>query len=114
MHMICIRPEIADFVVGSSCDYSFIPEMCPSGKVHVMTDSDEYLVVEMQKRSHERNFVRFGQRSIRSSLADSLAEWTTATPSQECAFCGHLSCRGCFRRIWINVVAESGAYVDDD
>ena len=31
MHMICIRPEITDFVVGSSCDYSFIPEMCPSG-----------------------------------------------------------------------------------
>ena len=33
MHMIAIRPEIADFVVGASCDYSFIPEMCPSGNV---------------------------------------------------------------------------------
>ena len=78
MHMICIRPEIADFIVGSSCDYSFIPEMCPSGNVHVLTDSDDYLVVEMQKRSHERNLVRFG--SVKQSvLAASLAEWATAT-----------------------------------
>ena len=34
MHMVCIRPELKDFVVGSSCDYSFIPEMCPSGNVY--------------------------------------------------------------------------------
>jgi hypothetical protein len=48
MHMIAIRPEITDFVVGASCDYSFIPEMCPSGNVTTLTDSDDYLVVEMQ------------------------------------------------------------------
>jgi len=30
MHMLCVRPEATDFVIGSSCDYSFIPEMCPS------------------------------------------------------------------------------------
>jgi len=78
MHMICIRPEAADFVVGSSCDYSFIPEMCPSGKVHVVTDSDEYLVVEMQKHGHERNFVRLGSAK-QSALVGGLAEWATAT-----------------------------------
>ena len=78
MHMICIRPELTDFVVGSSCDYSFIPEMCPSGNVHVLTDSDDYLVVEMQKRSHERNFVRLGAVK-QSAVAESLAEWATAT-----------------------------------
>jgi hypothetical protein len=77
MHMICIRPEITDFVVGSSCDYSFIPEMCPSGKVYAMADSDDYLVVEMQKRSHERNFVRLGVIK-QSIVAESLAEWATA------------------------------------
>jgi hypothetical protein len=77
MHMICIRPEVADFVIGSSCDYSFIPEMCPSGNVHVMTDSDDYLVVEMQKHRHEMNFVRLGAAN-QKLLIDSLAEWTTA------------------------------------
>ena len=65
-------------MVGSSCDYSFIPEMCPSGNVHVLVDSDDYLVVEMQKRSHERNFVRLGAVKQRA-VAESLAEWATAT-----------------------------------
>lgn len=76
MHMIAIRPEVAAFQIGSSCDYSFIPEMCPSDNVHVMTDSDEYLVVEMQKRMHENRFIKLGGVD-RASLATSLAEWTT-------------------------------------
>ena len=77
MHMICIRPEVTDFVIGSSCDYSFMPEMCPSNNVHVMTDSDEYLVVEMQSLGHESHFVRLGPPD-QETLAESLAEWTTA------------------------------------
>jgi hypothetical protein len=51
MHMICIRPETTDFVISSSCDYSFVPEMCPSGNVEIVTDSDQYLVIEMQPRA---------------------------------------------------------------
>jgi hypothetical protein len=76
MHMICIRPEIADFVIGASCDYSFMPEMCPSGAIDVLTDSDEYLVVEMQPRGHERGFLRIGGFDP-DALAESLSEWTT-------------------------------------
>lgn len=81
MHMIGIRPEATDFVVGSSCDYSFIPEMCPSNNVVVLTDSDEYLVVEMQPRHHEAKFLRLGPLQPKS-LAVSLAEWTTARHRQ--------------------------------
>jgi hypothetical protein len=77
MHMLCIRPEVTDFVIGSSCDYSFIPEMCPSGNVEALTDSDEYLVVEMQPTRHERGFLRLGPVTPQS-LARSLSEWTTA------------------------------------
>jgi hypothetical protein len=77
MHMICIRPEVADFVIGSSCDYSFIPEMCPSGSIEALTDSDEYLVVEMQPRDHERAFLRMGP-FYPDALAETLSEWTTA------------------------------------
>jgi hypothetical protein len=77
MHMICIRPEVDDFVIGSSCDYSFIPEMCPSGLVEVLTDSDEYLVVEMQPREHEKGFLRIGAFQP-TALAHTLSEWTTA------------------------------------
>jgi hypothetical protein len=77
LHMICIRPEIADFVVGASSDYSFIPEMCPSGSVEVLTDSDEYLVVEMQPGGHERALLRMGPTDP-VQLALTLSEWTTA------------------------------------
>jgi hypothetical protein len=77
MHMLCVRPEVADFVIGSSCDYSFIPEMCPSGNVDAITDSDEYLVIEMQPRSHESKFLRPGPIEVKP-LAKSLSGWTTS------------------------------------
>jgi SAM-dependent methyltransferase len=75
-HMLCIRPEVTDFVIGASCDYSFVPEMCPSGNVETITDSDEYLVVEIQPRSHEAKFIRPGPVEV-GPLAKSLSEWTT-------------------------------------
>jgi hypothetical protein len=77
MHMLCVRPEIKDFVVGSSCDYSFIPEMCPSNDITVINDSDEYLVIEMQPWNHESKFLRPGPLKPHV-LANTLAEWTTA------------------------------------
>jgi hypothetical protein len=77
MHMICIRPETDDFVISSSCDYSFIPEMCPSGNVDAMTDSDEYLVVEAQSLRHEMEFLSAGPLTP-EVLAASLEEWATA------------------------------------
>ena len=77
MHMLCVRPEVTNFIIGASCDYSFIPEMCPSGNVETITDSDEYLVVELQPRGHESSFLRPGPLEPRQ-LASSLREWTTA------------------------------------
>ncbi len=77
MHMLCVRPEISNFVIASSGDYSFVPEMCPSGNVEAMTDFDEYLVIEMQPRNHEAASLRPGSISVRR-LAWSLDDWTTA------------------------------------
>ncbi len=77
MHMICIRPERTDFEIGAACDYSFIPEMCPSDNVEIITDSDEYLVLEMQPGDHEQKFLSFGRQSP-AELARSLEEWVTA------------------------------------
>jgi 2-polyprenyl-3-methyl-5-hydroxy-6-metoxy-1,4-benzoquinol methylase len=77
MHMIAIRPERQEFVIGSSCDYSFIPEMCPSDNVEIIGDSDDYLVIEMQPRHHESWMVKTGPQSV-AGLALSLSEWTTA------------------------------------
>jgi hypothetical protein len=77
MHVVAVRPEVADFVVGASFDYSFIPEMCPSNNVAVITDSDEYFVVEPQPRDHESRHLRLGPL-VEDELAVSLSEWTTA------------------------------------
>jgi len=76
-HMLCIRPEIDSFEVGSSCDYSFIPEMCPSGRVVALDDSDGYCVIEMQPRLHEAGFIVPGALTPRR-LASYLSDWATA------------------------------------
>lgn len=77
IHVVAIRPENIDEAPLSSYDYSFIPEMCPSGNIHHVQDSDEYVVVEMQPISHEASHLRPGPLTA-ESLAASLAEWTTA------------------------------------
>jgi hypothetical protein len=81
LHMLCIKPETQSYRVGASCDYSFIPEMCPSGNVAVITDSDDYLVVEAQERSHELGFVNWGKYDI-NKLTQALSEWTTVQHRQ--------------------------------
>ena len=77
LHVVCIRPEVTEFVTGSSFDYSFVPELCPSNKVDVITDSDDYFVLELQTRNHEADQLRPGPLET-TDLAVSLAEWTTA------------------------------------
>jgi hypothetical protein len=59
--------------------------MCPSGNVSVITDSDEFLVVEMQPRAHESGFLRPGPLQPRT-LARSLGEWTTARHRQNVGY----------------------------
>ncbi|WP_421879246.1 class I SAM-dependent methyltransferase [Pacificispira sp.] len=76
MHMLCIKPELTDFQIGSSCDFSFIPELCPSGNVAYITDSDEYLVVEHQMFAHETGYLRGGPGSI-EVLAHAFGDWST-------------------------------------
>jgi hypothetical protein len=77
MHMLCIRPETTEFAIGASCDYSFIPEFCPSDNVGVITDSDDYLVIEMQPIQHEARFLQPGPLRPKA-LARTLSSWTTA------------------------------------
>lgn len=77
MHPIAICPEVTDFVVGSSWDYSFVPELCPSGNIATLTDSDEYLVVELQPRDYEGGNLRAGPNTA-EDLAAGLSLWATA------------------------------------
>jgi len=58
-----------------------VPEMCPSGNVVTLTDSDEYLAIEVQPRAHESYFLACGPSNTRE-IAASLSEWTTARHRQ--------------------------------
>ncbi len=69
MHPIAIRPEVAEFIIGSSFDYSFIPEMCPP------------------------------TTSKRSSTRTTIWSWKCSRASMSCCTCGGgRSIRGRWRR----------------
>jgi hypothetical protein len=76
MHMIAIKPETDKFSISASCDYSFIPEMCPSGNIAVIGDSDDYLGVEMHPESSA--VPDYYAPTGAKELARSLSAWTTA------------------------------------
>ena len=75
--MLCLKPERLITSINSYCDYSFIPEMCPSGDEVAMGDSDEFFMLELQRREQEMDYLRFGRPS-EDAIAASLSKWTTA------------------------------------
>ncbi len=75
--MLCLKPERVMHQVNCFCDYSFIPELCPSGDEVAMGDSDEFFMLELQNRAQETFMLRQGQLPYRK-IAQSLQEWTTA------------------------------------
>lgn len=77
-HMLCIRPEVDNYVIGASCDYSFISEMCPSGNVWHIADSDEYCVIELQPFAHEQKFIKYGPFK-QKNIVRGLSKWITRT-----------------------------------
>ena len=74
--MLCLKPERVLESVNSFCDYSFIPEMCPSGDEAVMDDSDDFFMLELQEREQEIEMLRLGSQSPEETVA-SLQTWTT-------------------------------------
>ena len=75
--MLCLKPERVMHEVKSFCDYSFIPELCPSGDEVAMGDSDDFFMLEMQSRTQETVMLRQGILTYRN-IAQSLSQWATA------------------------------------
>jgi hypothetical protein len=75
--MLCLKPERVMHEVKSYCDYSFIPELCPSGDEVAMGDSDDFFMLEMQSRTQETSMLRQGTLTYRN-IAQSLSQWATA------------------------------------
>lgn len=74
--MLCIRPERVVRRINSYCDYAFVPEMCPSGDITVLTDSDDFFMLETQRRLQEMDHLRIGTPRP-DEIAKSLSEWAT-------------------------------------
>jgi hypothetical protein len=75
--MLCLKPEHVIHEVKGFCDYSFIPEFCPSGDEVVMGDSDDFFMLEIQSRTQETSMLRQGVLTYRK-IAQSLSQWATA------------------------------------
>lgn len=75
--MLCLKPERVIKTINCYCDYSFIPEMCPSGDEVVMDDSDDFFMLELQRRDQEMFMLKLG-RAPDNIIANSLQYWTTA------------------------------------
>ena len=76
MHMVAIRPQTVDVTIAGPSDYTFVPEFCPTGRVETITDSDAYLVAEMQPVPATLRDSAPGPLDP-ARLANSLAEWVT-------------------------------------
>lgn len=72
----CIKPERRVESINNFVDYAFLPEMCPSGDMVAISDSDEFFMMELQPAEAEKIFVRPGPVKI-SHVAKSLSDWTT-------------------------------------
>jgi dTDP-4-dehydrorhamnose reductase len=73
---LCIRPERRVESINNFVDYAFLPEMCPSGDMVAISDSDEFFMMELQPTEAENEFIRPGPTRIRH-VAKSVSEWTT-------------------------------------
>lgn len=77
LHMVAIRPEVSDFRIAAPCDYSLVPELCPSGRVHVVTDSNAYVCLELQPEGERTGRLAIGPARPRP-LAASISAFATA------------------------------------
>lgn len=76
LFMFCIRPERELRDIPGFCDYTFVAEMCPSGDLVILDDSDDCYIMELQGREQELHYLRFGQPTF-DAIARHLSEWTT-------------------------------------
>lgn len=76
MFMLCLKPERVVTEVHAFCDYSFVPEMCPTAEPVAMEDSDDFFFLEMQARESEADFLRIGRPTL-DEIAKGLSAWTT-------------------------------------
>ena len=74
--LVAIKPERVVTEPVLVWDYGFIPEAAPTAPRHFIGDSDDFFMLEPQKRNTGENMVRLGWISI-EEIARNLSQWTT-------------------------------------
>ena len=74
--LVAIKPERVVMEPVLVWDYGFIPEAAPTAPRHFIGDSDDFFMLEPQKRNTGENMVRLGWIST-DDIARNLSKWTT-------------------------------------
>ncbi len=74
--MLAIRPKQVIRSISSWCDYGFVPEFCSGEPLKVLGNSDDFLMIETQEKTKEKNLLRHG-RLTPAKVKISLDEWLT-------------------------------------
>lgn len=112
LHMIAIRPVALDVCIAATCDYSFVPEFCPSGRIETITDSDMYIVAEVQPTRAGLQDWRPGPLGPKA-LAASLASWVTPQHRRNAGhpLCYHAASLDTFTADRAVAIAESAQFI---
>lgn len=76
LHMAAIHPEVSDFIIAAPSDFALAEELVPAGRVDIVTDSDEYAVIEVVPESSGPRSVVRGSPSP-ATVAGSVRRWAT-------------------------------------
>lgn len=74
--LVAIKPERVITEPTLVWDYGFIPEAAPTAAKHFIADSDDFFMLEPQKRTTGEDLVRLGWVSL-DEIASRLSKWTT-------------------------------------
>ena len=74
--LVAIKPERVVMEPVLVWDYGFIPEAAPTAPRHFIGNSDDFFMLEPQKRNTGENMVRLGWIST-DDIARNLSKWTT-------------------------------------
>lgn len=76
LFMLVIRPTRLPEQAVCFCDYSFVPEFCPGAEATVLTDSDEFFLLETQNASYEWMYIAPGKNDIETAVT-TVRDWST-------------------------------------
>jgi hypothetical protein len=109
--LVAIKPERAVSEPVLVWDYGFIPEASPTAERHFIDDSDNFFMIEPQKRTTGEELVRVGWISP-DEIARALSKWTTKEQRE----CGRqlLKIHACDLPAHMeDIVAESRAFMTE-